>query len=97
MDATIILYRTKGIKPKSMTKIIEKLFGKVQKSNYGKYEYVVTGEIPKGGYIRPIRAVIIVKNEYHQKVTDLFDVYGVQYKVFGIEVDSDVFKNKDFF
>ena len=97
MDAMIILYRTKDIEPKFMTKIIEKLFGKVQKSNYGKYEYEVTGVIPKGAYIRPIRAVVIVKKEYHQKITELFDVYSVQYRVFGIKVDSDVFKNKDFF
>lgn len=97
MDAMIFLYRTKDIEPKIMTKMIEKLFGKIQKSNYAKYEYEVKGVLPKGEYIRPVRAVVIVKKEYNQKVIDLFDAYRVRYRIFEIKVDSDVFKNKDFF
>jgi len=97
MNAMIFLYGMKDIEPKIMTKIIEKLFGKIQKSNYGKYEYEVKGVLSKGEYIRPVRAVVIVKKEYHQNVIDLFDAYRVRYRVFEIKVDSDLFKNKDFF
>ncbi len=97
MDAMIVLYTTKGIEPKKMTKIIEKLFGKIQKSNYGKYEYEVKGALPKEVYVRPLRAVLIVKKEYHKEVIDLFDTYGVKYRIFETKVDSDVFKNKEFF
>jgi len=97
MKAIIILYRTKDIEPKIVTKIIEKLFGKVQKSNFGKYAYEVKGVLPKESYIRPVRAVIIVKKECHQMVLDLFDVHRVRYRVFEIQVNPRVFKNKGFF
>ena len=51
-----------------MTKVMEKLIGKTQKSNYGQYEYEVEGILPKGEYVRPVRAVLIVKKEQTQKV-----------------------------
>lgn len=97
MNAMILLYWTKDIEPKIMTKLIDKLFGKIQKSNYGKYEYEIKGVLTKGEYIRPVRAVIIIKKEHHQKVIELFDTYGIKYRIFEIKVDSDLFKNKDFF
>ena len=97
MEATIVLYTTKDIEAKATTKLHEKLFGKIQKSNYGRYEYEVKGILPDGAYVRPVRAVIIVKKEYHQKVIYLFDTYGVKHRTFNIKVDSDIFKNNKFF
>ncbi len=97
MQATIVLYTTKDIEAKATTKLHEKLFGKIQKSNYGRYEYEVKGILPDGSYARPVRAVIIVKKEYHQKVIDLFDTHGVKHRSFDIKVESDIFKNNEFF
>lgn len=97
MEAMIILYTTKGIKPRNMTKIIEKLFGKTQKSNYGRYEYQIKGEIPKEAYIRPLRATIIIKKGFHQKVINLFNAHGVKFRMFETKVDPDIFKKTEFF
>ncbi|GEM_PF-2622618 len=97
MEATIVLYTTKNIEAKTTTKLHEKLFGKIQKSNYGRYEYEVKGILPGGAYVRPVRAVIIVKKEYYQDVIDLFDAYGVKHRSFNIMVNSDIFKNNNFF
>ncbi|KXA92136.1 hypothetical protein AKJ65_07995 [candidate division MSBL1 archaeon SCGC-AAA259E19] len=97
MIGKIILYTTKETEPKTVTKIHEKLFGKIQKSNYGRYEYEVEGILPKDGYVRPVRAVIIVKKEHHQKVTELFDSHDIKYRVFEIKVNLEVFKKEEFF
>lgn len=97
MEATIVLYTTRGIEPRVATKMYETLFGKVQKSNYGRYRYEVRGTLPEDAYLRPVRAVIIVKRECHQQVIELFDEYGVKHRSFDVEVQPGIFKNKDFF
>lgn len=97
MDAMIVLYTTKETEPKVVTKIHEILFGKIQKSNYGRYEYEVKGELPWDSYLRPVRAAIIVKKEFHRKIVDLFDAYDVKYRSFKIKVDPSIFENNEFF
>ena len=47
MKSIIFLYRTKGVEPKSLTKMNVELFGKEKQSNYSKYKYEVEGIIPK--------------------------------------------------
>jgi len=73
------------------------LFGKEQQSNYGKYKYEVEGMIPKGEYIRPIRAVVIVKEQYSENIRKVFELYGIKYRSFNIELKKFDFKNRDFF
>jgi hypothetical protein len=97
MEATIILYTTRGIEPRVATKMYETLFGKVQMSNYGRYSYEVRGTLPEDSYLRPVRAVMIVKREWHQQVIELFDEYGVKHRSFDVEVQPGIFKNTDFF
>lgn len=96
MQAWIFLYGTKGVAPKIMTKVMEKLIGKIQKSNYGQYEYEVKGILPKGDYIRPVRAVLIVKKEYLQKVVNLFELYKIRYRIFEIRLENDDFQKSRF-
>ncbi len=96
MQAWIFLYGTKGVAPKTMTKIMVQLFGKSQKSNYGQYEYEVKGILPKGDYMRPVRAVLIVKKEYFQKVVDLFELYKIGYRVFEIRIENNDFQKSQF-
>ncbi len=79
-----------------MTKVMEKLFGKTQKSNYGQYEYEVKGILPKGEYVRPVRAVLIVKKENVQKVVDLFELYKIRHRVFEIRLENDDFQKSQF-
>lgn len=97
MEALIFLYRTKDIEPRIMTKLMDRLYGKMQKSNYGKYEYEVKGILPEEGYIRPVRAVLIVKKRYNQQVVDLFNTYGLRYRVFKIKLEASDFQKKAFF
>ena len=75
---------------------MEKLIGKTQKSNYGQYEYEVKGILPKGEYVRPVRAVLIVKKEQTQKVIDLFELYGIRYRGFEIKLDIKDFEKSQF-
>ena len=73
------------------------LFGKEQQSNYGKYKYAVQGMISKGDYIRPIRAVVIVKEQYSEDIRKVFDLYRIEYRSFKIVLKKIDFKNRDFF
>lgn len=97
MKGIIFLYRTKGIEPRLITKMNAQLFGKEQQSNYGRYKYEIEGIIPKGGIIRPIRAAVIVKEEYSEDIRKVFDSYDVEYRSFKIELKKIDFKNQDFF
>ena len=97
MKCIIFLYRTKGVEPRSITKMNVQLFGKKQQSNYGKYKYEIEGMIPKGEFIRPIRAVVFVKEQYSEDIRKVFDSYGIKYRSFKIELKKFDFINRDFF
>ena len=97
MKGIIFLYRTKGVEPRSLTKMNAQLFGKEQQSNYSKYRYEIEGMIPKEEYIRPIRAVVIVKEQYSEDIRKVFELYGIKYRSFKIELKKFDFKNRDFF
>jgi hypothetical protein len=97
MKGIIFLYRTKGVEPRSLTKMNVQLFGKEQQSNYSKYRYEIEGMIPKEEYIRPIRAVVIVKEQYSEDIRKVFELYGIKYRSFKIELKKFDFKNRDFF
>ncbi len=73
------------------------LFGKMQKSNFGKYEYEVNGILPKGEFIKPVRAVLIMKKRETRKVVHLFNQYGLKYRVFEIKLEYCDFWKKEFF
>ena len=51
----------------------------------------------KDDYIRPVRAVLIVKKEYARRIVDLFDTNGIRYRLFEINVPSRDFKKSSFF
>ncbi len=97
MLADIIFYNTKRIQPKIKTKLLERLFGKLQKSNYAKYKYQVDGIIPLGSYIRPVRAVLIIKKECTMDIIALFNQYGIQFKRYEILIEDCEFKKIQIF
>lgn len=97
MNVIIFLYRTTGVEPRLLTKMTVQLFGKEQQSNYGRYKYEIEGMIPKGEYIRPIRAVVIVKEKYLKDTMEIFNSYGIEYRYFRIQLMKKDFKNGDFF
>ena len=97
MNGIIFLYRTTGVEPRLLTKMTVQLFGKEQQSNYGRYKYEIEGMIPKGEYIRPIRAVVIVNEKYLEDAKKIFDSCGIEYRYFKIQLMKNDFKKRDFF
>jgi hypothetical protein len=97
MRASLFFYNAKGIEPRIRTKMLDMLFGKMQKSNYAQYKYEIKGVLSKDVYIRPVRAVLIVKKEYTQEVIDIFGLYGIKFRFFEIILRSDEFKKYPFF
>ena len=97
MHASLFFYSAKGIETRIKTKVLVRLFGKMQKSNYAQYKYEIKGILPEGGYIRPVRAVLIVKKKYTQDVIDIFDLYGIKFRIFEVILRSDEFKKYLFF
>ena len=97
MQAILFIYHMRDVEPKIRTKVHEKLFDRTKKSNYSSYAYENKGILTKGEYIRPVRAVLIVKKEYAQRVADLFDANGIRYRLFEISILSMDFKKSAFF
>ena len=97
MKATIFLYQTRDVEPKIITKMNAFLFGKVQQSNHARYRYEIKGVIPPEGFIRPIRAVVIVKEQFSDDIKKVFKAYGINYHSFRIEMEEGDFKKQDFF
>jgi len=97
MQAWIFLYVTKGVEPKIVTKMMEQLFGKSQKSNYGQYEYEINGILPKGDFIRPVRAVLIVKDEHMHQVVEIFEMNKIRNRIFEIKLELEDFEKSQIF
>ena len=97
MKATLFMYESKSVEQRNLTRMKAELFGKEQKSNFGRYSYTVEGRIPAGDHIRPIRAAVIVKEEYTDDVKNLFQKYGIRYRSFQIEAAEGDFHDQPFF
>ena len=97
MEAIIIFYDMKNIEPKKRTKLLETLFGKQQKSNFGNYSYQIKSLLPEGSYIKPIRASLIIKKRYEQTVEKLFTENTILFRKFIILVDPTDFEQKEIF
>ena len=95
MQAWVFFYKMKELELKKKTKMLEQLFGKIQKSNYGRYQYQIKGILPKGSYVRPIRSAVIVKKRYVSKVSRFFDSYQVKYKVYEIKIFNEDFEKNN--
>ena len=87
----------KNIEPKKRTKLLETLFGKQQKSNFGNYSYQIKSLLPEGSYIKPIRASLIIKKRYEQTVEKLFTENTILFRKFIILVDPTDFEQKEIF
>jgi len=97
MLASLFFYNMKHVEPRIRTKINETLFDRSKKSNYSSYIYKNQGILNQHNFIRPVRAVLIVKKEYTKKIMDVFDSYGVNYRLFEIKIPAKEFKKSGFF
>jgi len=48
-------------------------------------------------YIRPVRAALIVKPQYAQRVMDIFEKNGVMYRSYTVSIHSRDFEKSTFF
>ena len=97
MQANLFLYNMQDVEPKIRTKVHEKLFDRTKKSNYSSYAYEIKGILMKEDYIKPVRAVLIVKKEYARRIIDLFDTNRIRYRLFEINIPPREFKKSSFF
>lgn len=97
MEARIYFYSSKNVAPKITTNMREKIFGKIQQSNYGRYEYEVKGMLKKSTYIRPVRATVIARQDAIQTLKEVFDQYGIKYRALDIIINQNEFNKKSFF
>lgn len=96
MKAWIIFYKLNELEPKIRTKLVDCLFGKIQKSNYGSYEYEIKAIVSKGKCIRPVKSVVIIEKKYLEEVTKLLKLYKVRYKVLEVILEKKEFNKKPF-
>lgn len=92
MEARLFFYEMKNLEPKIRIKVLTKLFGKRQKSNFGQYEYEIYGILPEDSYIKPVRAALIVKTRYARKISKLFDSFLIDYKIYEIKLKKNEFE-----
>ncbi len=97
IQATLFFYNMKDIEPRIRTKVHEELFDRMKKSNYSTYAYKIQGVLSKYDYIRPVRAVLIVKPHHAQKVIDIFERNGVMYRSYTVSIPSRDFEKSTFF
>ena len=95
MKAWIFFYNMKNVEAKTVTKVLEQLFGRTKKSNYN-YEYRIKGKIPHGKYIKPARSVLIIKTKYVNEVSELFDSFNIKYKIREIRLKKEDFEKEPF-
>ena len=87
----------KNMEPRIRTKINETLFSRKKKSNYSSYIYENQGILNEDDFIRPVRAVLIVKKDHTKRIKDVFDSYGVKYRFFEIKIPAKEFIKSGFF
>jgi hypothetical protein len=97
IQATLFFYNLKDIEPRIRTKVHEELFDRMKKSNYSTYAYKIQGVLSTFDYIRPVRAALIVKPQYAQRIMDIFEKNGVTYRSYTVSIPSRDFEKSTFF
>ncbi len=71
MQAKVIFYSQKKIRPKERTKFKKELAGHNDSSHGGRYKYKIKGLLDKIQHIRPANAALILKKEDYKRATSL--------------------------
>ena len=93
MDAKVIFYSQKKIKPKERTKFKKELAGHDDASHGGRYTYRVEGILDSMWYIKPANAALILKKEDYMKAITLMKKYSIDYEVYDIKVPKSKLKD----
>lgn len=77
--------------PKERNRFRKQLLGYTDYSNKGQYRYERDGLLSEIPHIKPIRSVIVVRNEDSEKVIDFLKNHGAE-----VFVRTIILTNKDF-
>lgn len=88
MKSKLICYTFGKISNEKRSKLKRELFGYKDKSNNSQYQYLRKGILTQIPNIRPIRSVIITKNEDSTKVQKVLKKYGAKISIFDIDLQE---------
>ena len=68
----------KGMSQKERNEFSRQFYGYVDKSNFGRYSYKRNGWLDQFPHLKPVKSVIIVRNEDAQKVVDYLEHFDAE-------------------
>ncbi len=68
----------KGMSQKERNEFSRQFYGYVDKSNYGRYSYKRKGWLDQVPHLKPVKSVIILRNEDAQKVVDYLELFDAK-------------------
>lgn len=92
MKAKIVFYNQEDLEPKEKTKLKKKLYGHKDSSHKGKYRYKIEGILGGIKHLKPARAVIILRKEDLDAVTDILEKFKTKFRVYDIIIAAKEFK-----
>lgn len=88
MKAKLICYRLGNVSHKIRSKFKREFFGYLDKSQFGRHIYQRDGLLSTIPHSRPIKSMVIVKNEHEAEVVDLLEKFNAKIKVYSVIVDD---------
>jgi len=93
MNAKLICYTLEKISPTKKTQFKRDLLGYKDYSNRGKYNYERKGFLSNIPHYKPIKSVIIVKNQDESKIIMILKKYKANYQSFEVIINPNILKN----
>ena len=92
MKAKLICYQLGNVSHKIRSKFKREFFGYLDKSQNGRHIYQRDGLLSTIPHSRPIKAMVIVKNENETEVVSLLEKFNAKIKVYEVVVDDEELK-----
>jgi hypothetical protein len=86
MNAKLICYDMSKLNQIEKVEIKRALFGHTEYSNNAKYTYKREGILDKIPSLKPIKAVIIVKNGDEKPILNILKKYGAKYYQYDVDI-----------
>lgn len=92
MKAKLICYTLGKISSTLRNRFKRDLSGYKDYSNKCKYNYARKGMLDKIPHHKPIRSVIIIKNQHKKQIEEFLKQYKAKYSIFDIEIEEQILK-----
>jgi len=90
MDAKLIVYELSNLDQYHKVLVNRALFGYIDNSNKGAYQYKRKGILSEMRHVRLLRGVVIVRPGDKNKIINTLNKHGVKSKVFNIAVKQSM-------